>query len=163
MPGFCVIAIDVDHQEVFLDFVLADDADGAAQIVDHLRPNATSVVALDPIRLRRLAIETERLTEEAFAAWVETFNAPTGGQTNPLTIRRWIAGATNYPDIEAGASADDLLRAAAGDLHNSAIVDTISRIVFQASDGCYYTLTAEAVLERADSRYVEKYLLRGQQ
>ncbi len=141
---------------------MADDADGAAQIVDHLRPIATSVVALDPIRLRRLAIETDQLTEEDFAAWVETFNAPTGGQTEPLTIRRWIAGAANYPDIEAGVSADELLRAAAGDLHNSGIVDTISRIVFQASDGCYYTMTAEVVLERADNQYVEKYLLRGQ-
>ena len=163
MPGYCVIAIDADHQEVFLDLVLADDADGAAQIVDHLRPNATSVVALDSIRLRRLAIETDQLTEEAFATWLESFNAPTGGQTDPLTIRRWIAGATNYPDIEAGASADGLLRAVAGDLYNSGFADTISRIVFQASDGCYYTLTAEVVLERADSQYVEKYLLRGQQ
>ena len=163
MPAFCVIAIDVDHQEVFLDLVFADDSDGAAQIVDHLRPNATSVVSLDPRRLRKLAIETERLTEEDFAAWVESFNGPTGGRTEPLTIRRWIAGARNYPDIAAGASADELLRAVAGDLNNSAIVDTISHTVFHASDGCYYTVTAEAVLERADNRYVEKHLLRGQQ
>jgi hypothetical protein len=162
MPSFCVIAIDVDHQELFLDVVLADNADGAAQIVDHLRPNATSVVSLDPTRMWKLAKATEQLTEEAFVTWLESFNAPTGGQTEPLTIRRWIAGSASYPDVEAGASADDLLQAVAGDLNNSSIVDTISRIVFEASDGCYYTVTAEAVLERSDNRFVEKHLLRGQ-
>src|SRR4051812_49365114 len=131
MSSFCVIAIDIDHQELFLDLVLADAPDGAAQIVGHLRPNATSVVSLDPMRLRRLAIETERLTEEDFAAWVKSFNKPTGGKTEPLTIRHWISGSSNYPDIEAGASADELLRAVAGDLNNSAIVDSISRTVFE--------------------------------
>ena len=67
--GFCVIAIDAKHQDVFVDFVLADDQDGAAQIVDHL---------------------------------------------------------------------------------NSAIVDSIRRMVFEVNDGCYYTVTAEAVLERTE-------------
>lgn len=159
MPSYCVISIDVDHQEVFLDLILANDSDNAAQIVDHLRPNACSVVSLDPARLRRLAEATSKLTEVDFAAWIQTFKEPAGRRTEPLTIRRWITGAANYPDIKVGGSVDELLRAAAGDLDNSGIVDTISQTVFEASDGCYYTLSAEAVLERADRKYVEEYFV----
>jgi hypothetical protein len=85
------------------------------------------------------------------------FNRPSNWRTEPLTISRWIAGAANYPDIAVGASTDELLQAVAGDLNNSAIVDILSRTVFEASDGCYYTVTAEAVLERADRGFVEKY------
>lgn len=150
MPSFCVISLDIDRQEVFLDRILASDPDAAAQIVDHLRPNACSVVSLDPSRLRRLAEETEQLTEEDFAAWIKSFNVPQRGGTGPLTIRRWIAGAENYPDIKVGSSANELLQAAAGDLSNAAIIDTIRQTVFEASDGRIYTLTADAILERVE-------------
>lgn len=159
IPAFCVIAFDPNRQEEWIDLVLADDVRGAVEIVSHLRTNATIATVLDPVRLRELAAATEQLTEQTFAAWVASLHQPTTRQPVPLTIRRWIAGAENYPDIAVGASADELLRAAAGDLSNSAIVDTIQQTVFETSDGRTYALTAEAVLERADREYVEEYFV----
>lgn len=150
MPSFCVVAFAPDRQEEWIDLVLADDVRGAAEIVSHLRTNATIVTVLDPVRLRELAVAAEQLTEQTFAAWVKSFNTPTGRRPASLTIQRWIAGADNYADVLEGASVDDLIRAAAGDLANSAVVDTISRTVFEANDGKFYSVSAEAVLERID-------------
>lgn len=150
MPAFCVIAFDADRQQEWVDLVLADDVRGAAEIVSHLRTNATIVTVLDPVRLRKLAAAAEQLSEQTFAAWVKSFNTPTGRRPASLTIQRWIAGADNYADVLEGASVDDLIRAAAGDLTNSAVLDTLGRAVFEASDGNHYTVSAEAVLERID-------------